>query len=927
MLREASPTKRRASLMGKLGGLLRRHHGCEQQTEADVRPVGGSGLQEHAAVTSSTSESPPQLDIDALLPLNKKDSSSTRSTKAVPSLPRPQTFRRQQSEKRDRLLEIPPESRAVSLDRRQRGLSASAVGRSLSPKLVPIPSTSAPNVGKLDEQPSLSPIKESIKEATHETRDQFDHGDGHAPQNDMLNGPEDGPNIDDADFGHEINRDTLHQEYENRWILNLSMHFRDKSNREKFFVTYAETANVWRRVTVSLDYRDALPGSLEQDMSTLHYQRDKSFRIYEAIHESLPDIQYYDTVTNLKLTTEKEDGQLHIHVREDANETIQFPPVSLFQHVRCPLYSESELEFDSHISGFVYRVHVHNELLVKKEIPGPDTVDEFFYEVNALDSLLGCDNVIQLRGLVTDDSGSVVKGLLISYASQGSLVDMIYDYSRKPELRWPRREKWAHQIVQGLSDIHEAGFVQGDFTLSNIVIDSHDNALIIDINRRGCPIGWEPAELGRLIDSGQRIGMHIGVKTDLFQLGMVLWALAEEVDEPERVERPLPPLHDGIPRYYQDIVEICLHDQPQGRWSAARLLRLFPRGAGREPAVQLLEPSHSQLKHSNPSISTHRSDKEYIDPAMAVTIDEVAEQRRRRADTDRSHFTSGQVTYVDAASGKGSGSYRFESSGSWVVGRRGRSPVSSRRRRSSPFGKTVASSATSLSSRGRERSRSKSPVERCVVGREEDCSNEVPISPVRLHGHVPGLGRPEFDLPIENPMGGRVDGNGEVEKDQLGGLVAHKTTPEDTGVSPNPPLHQDFGFDEKMVESLELAQPTQSTYYEAPAVHELAIVDEETTTKKEQLDAPQCSSKPPPTMQEKLNEDPPTNHRITTGETAAISESVPVLGSTEPGIIQAPTPEEIPKPHDPIIKNEVFTEKRDPNNTHESRQLSEATTA
>ena len=51
----------------------------------------------------------------------------------------------------------------------------------------------------------------------------------------------------------------------------------------------------------------------------------------------------------------------------------------------------------------------------------------------------------------------------------------------------------------------------------------------------GDPNASQPPELGRLIDSGQRIGMHIGVKTDLFQLGMVLWALAEEVDEPERV--------------------------------------------------------------------------------------------------------------------------------------------------------------------------------------------------------------------------------------------------------------------------------------------------------------------------------------------------------------------------------------------------------
>ena len=161
---------------------------------------------------------------------------------------------------------------------------------------------------------------------------------------------------------------------------------------------------------------------------------------------------------------------------------------------------------------------------IKKEIPGPDSVDEFLYEINALHDLIGSRNVIELKGLVVNDEGTLVKGLLIGYADKGALVDVIYD--NRGQTSWGRRERWAKQIVRGLSEIHEAGFVQGDFTVSNIVIDSKDRAKIIDINRRGCPVGWEPPEIGRLIENGQRISMFIGVKTDLFQLGMVLWALA-----------------------------------------------------------------------------------------------------------------------------------------------------------------------------------------------------------------------------------------------------------------------------------------------------------------------------------------------------------------------------------------------------------------
>ena len=118
----------------------------------------------------------------------------------------------------------------------------------------------------------------------------------------------------------------IQDELEYKWILNLSMHFRDNSKREKFFVTFRETESLWRRVTISLDYRNAPEDSLEKDLISTKYQRDKSAKIYEAIRESLQDIQFYPTVTNLKLQTT--DGRLHVHVVEDTN--VSRPPILWF---------------------------------------------------------------------------------------------------------------------------------------------------------------------------------------------------------------------------------------------------------------------------------------------------------------------------------------------------------------------------------------------------------------------------------------------------------------------------------------------------------------------------------------------------------------------------------------------------------------------
>ncbi|KAF3480570.1 TKL protein kinase [Arthroderma uncinatum] len=481
-------------------------------------------------------------------------------------LPRAPTFKRQNSERRDHL--TPSESglghrRAYSADR-QGDLGPCRTNSPLPPYS---PRLSVPDLPADDHISNLaSPtlINEEPSAIQGEPGLELEREREPQPQTDLAS--EYGAPSEDT-----IDND-LEAELDKKWILNLSMRFRDKSDREKFFITYAEAPNRWRKVTVSCDYRNAEPESLESDLKKLQYHREKNSHIYESIRESIDEIQFYDTVTNLKLETR--DGRLHVHVTEDINEVIIFPPISSVEYLNPLFIPESELDFDSHLSGFVYRVKYHGKDYVKKEITGPDTVEEFLYEINALHALLESNNVINFRAIVVDDTRTLVKGLLIDYAEQGALADLFYDF--KGELSWQRRERWAKQIIKGLGDIHEAGFVQGDFTVSNVVVDEHDNAKIIDINRRGCPIGWEPPEFTKKLESKQRISMYIGVKSDLYQLGMTLWGLAMEEDEPGRQPRPLLIPEDmKIPAYFRRIVDICMSERPQGRLSAKDLLALF----------------------------------------------------------------------------------------------------------------------------------------------------------------------------------------------------------------------------------------------------------------------------------------------------------------------------------------------------------------
>ncbi|KAI2789156.1 hypothetical protein POX_e07184 [Penicillium oxalicum] len=514
----------------------------------------------------------------------KQDNLTRRiSRKVGVGLPRSSTFKRQHIEERDRdrLAPLEPDHRrAQSADRHPLSVERT---RSCSPLPAVGPRLSAPEVQW------LGPAPASTVDLACDLNDESDlPADWENPSYQDVTFPPseietDRDTIPESQMQTQLQaseaepspmHDDLEMELEKRWILNLSMHFRDNSGREKFFVTYAETPTKWRRVTISMDYHSAPPDSLEREVEGLRYQRDKCARIYESIRESLAEIQFYDTVTNLKVETL--DGRLHVHVTEDVNEMIPYPPITSIRHLRgARRVPEHFLRFESHLSGFVYKVQLGGRPYIKKEIPGPDTVDEFLYEINALHALNGAPNVIRVEGVVVDEHQEFVKGLLISYAEQGALVDLLYE--QRGQISFARRERWAKQIIQGLCEIHETGYVQGDFTLSNIVIDENDDAQIIDINRRGCPVGWEPPEIAAKIESNQRISMYIGVKTDLYQLGMTLWALATGEDEPERQPRPLVLGHEvDVPDYYRRLVDICLSPMPRHRLGAKELLHFFP---------------------------------------------------------------------------------------------------------------------------------------------------------------------------------------------------------------------------------------------------------------------------------------------------------------------------------------------------------------
>ena len=229
------------------------------------------------------------------------------SCKPILGLPRATTFQRQSSEQREMLTEVAISERRAATERRNRH--------------------------------RILPIKPVPDAATESGSGIFYEADAAVDIHDPIDNSD---TLGDDASKREALDEEIKQELEKKWILNLSMHFTDHPPREKFFVTHAKTPTEWKRVTISCDYRNAPPDSLEQDPIVLQLQRDKSAAIYEAIRASLPDIQFYDTVTNLKLETREE--RLHVHVTEDVNEIGCFPTNGMIQDEKVPEILESQAQ-------------------------------------------------------------------------------------------------------------------------------------------------------------------------------------------------------------------------------------------------------------------------------------------------------------------------------------------------------------------------------------------------------------------------------------------------------------------------------------------------------------------------------------------------------------------------------------------------------
>lgn len=276
--------------------------------------------------------------------------------------------------------------------------------------------------------------------------------------------------------------------------------------------------------------------------------------------------------------------------------------LAFLEDLGCPWYYEKQvtqvalLEPPNRFISDVCGILVYETMFVG-DVPSP----ELLYNVQLLHCMNRTPGFPRLVGFVKDNDGAQLQSSLIEFPRvQFKVRDATLDGS----VSWERREKWARQLVEGVSRVHSQGFVIGTLTAFwQPVIDTSDNVQLWYFKKKfaTCQLGdcYYPPECRHFRNLSPTITgadcPNITSKADLYDLGLLLWVLAENVgypcrspvcirehcagpvcDESHRDPIALPRLDDHIPQYFKDIVDACRAERPEDRLPARTLLELFP---------------------------------------------------------------------------------------------------------------------------------------------------------------------------------------------------------------------------------------------------------------------------------------------------------------------------------------------------------------
>jgi hypothetical protein len=375
----------------------------------------------------------------------------------------------------------------------------------------------------------------------------------------------------------------------------------------KVCMIYAERPRTWRRLTLSF------------------FQKPDGAQVAQVARLILSaDIPFFEGVTNISQISINGQSNLLdeqlLRSSEDEDE-LNWDRASSFasqmDDLGCTQFLESEVVAIAAINGHNYYSLVQGERYIERKLTfamdGNDRFSDFyggfFSNIRSLHILRFSKGVVQLKGVVLDDKRYRVKSYLIAGGELGTIGNILRKCNQHGiNIPWSVRENWAREMVTAMVDIHSQNLVVGRLGLWSLVLDKDGHVRRKNVDGNVCLEhgGWAAPEAKfNALTNDKATRDKMCAKTDLFQLGLELWLLANQepgygidlskrwcqdakcsFDWRESGSRcrathsdpiELSPCSGDVPAWYQAIIDVCRSTRGEERSAARKLLEMFPR--------------------------------------------------------------------------------------------------------------------------------------------------------------------------------------------------------------------------------------------------------------------------------------------------------------------------------------------------------------
>ncbi|KAL9611658.1 MAG: hypothetical protein Q9167_003726, partial [Letrouitia subvulpina] len=246
---------------------------------------------------------------------------------------------------------------------------------------------------------------------------------------------------------------------------------------------------------------------------------------------------------------------------------------------------------------------INGAIIYEVRLAGSEPSFEVLYNIELLHRMNGTPGFARLVGIVTNTNRKNLQGYLIDFPRAQWRIDRI---ALDPSVSWSRRQKWARQLIESVVHLHSQGLVAGMICAYRIpVILSGSDHVHFWYFRNTLAVGrdmggYYPPEYQHLRKASSTMTEahcpKLTSKTDIFHLGIMLWALASQRsplqslvctksdcqkgslcnNESHSNPTALHPLSEAIPQYYKDVMNSCMAENPEDRPTARELLAKLP---------------------------------------------------------------------------------------------------------------------------------------------------------------------------------------------------------------------------------------------------------------------------------------------------------------------------------------------------------------